>query len=186
MKTTMRKEKIRETVGYFEGLSGELRGARGRPFFRLRLDRAQVRKLLEGLDLCVQREGRRWFTLTSTHEKPARLRLTQMATPEYEDQAAAFYLRGEAMRISGDEGSCNINFSGSVGAPLLIERLRCAAKDMRRFLELRVPSRARNLIEFMADTTLEAVESAEHERLTLAGEKLAAEVLGAEDFSDWE
>ena len=180
------KQKVRETVAYFESCFAELKGAKGRPFFRVRLDAAQAGSLIQRLEQCAGSRDREWFTLTSTHDKPERLRLTQPTTPNYEMNAAPVYLRGDAVRISGDRGSCNINFSGSVGGALLAERLRMAREKMRRFLEIRIPSRTWNLIEFIADIDLEAMESPEHRKLALTGGILAAELWGEEDFSDWE
>lgn len=181
-----KKKKVRQTLGYFDCLNGELNGPKGRPFFRVRLDKEWVERLRHALRDCAARGGRCWFTLTSTSEKPERLRLTEKQTPAYELNAESIYVRGEAVRISGDKGSCNIDFSGQVGASLLEERLETAQTRMRRFLDIRVPSRARNLIEFITDTELEAMPSPEHEKLAIASGLAAAEVLGAEDFSDWE
>lgn len=180
------KEKTRATIRYIEGLEGVLAGPKGRPFFRVRLNLKQISELIDALEQCARQDGRCWFTLTSTHDKPARLRLMQPATPDYELGASAVYMRGEAAWISGDEGSCNINFSGSDGALMLIKRLRDVQKKMRRFVDIRIPSRARNLIEFVADVDLEAAPSAEHERLAIGGGIVASQSLPADDFGDWE
>lgn len=180
------KNGSRKTIGYIECAQAELRGRSGRPFFRIRLEAAQTSDLLRLLKRCAASPNREWFALTSTHEKPERLKLTEQRTPNYEINAAPLYLRGEPVRISGDEGSCNIDFSGAVGGVLLMERLRSAQRRMRRFVEIRIPSRKRNLIEFIPDTDLEAMESAEHQRLAQAGGALAADTWSNEDFSDWE
>jgi hypothetical protein len=123
-----------------------------------------------------------------TYDDPTRLRLVRGDTPGYEAGAATIYLRGEIVKVTGREGSCNIDFSGPVGALLLAQRLQAARQRMRSFLEIRVPNRQRkkNLIEFIPDTELEARESAEHQKLALAGEALAADTLAENEFSDWD
>jgi len=181
------KKKHRGTVAYIECEDGELNGPRGRPFFRVRLNKAQAAELLGYLVDCASSNGREWYMLTATHEKPSRLRLTQeLRVPEYEQQAASIYLRGEPVRISGEDGSCNISFSGAVGGKLLVERVEAGAERARRFLDIRILSRKRNLIDFLPDIDLEALESVEHQKLAHAGTLLAAETWSVEDFSDWE
>ena len=156
--------------------------------FLVRLDMEQTEEFLRHLEGCAACQGREWFAVTSSYDKPQRLRLTkELRVPDYELQAPAIYLRGEPVRISGREGSsCNINFSGAVGSWLLMRRVRSARERMRRFLEIRIPSRKHNLIAFFPDTDLEAVETPEHHKLAQTGATLAGDIWVAEDFSDWE
>ena len=183
---TRTKKQSRKTVGYVICDSGELNGPKGRPFFRVHLDRRQIQELAQLLKTCADRGERRWFTLTSTAERPERVRVTEGLTPAYEAKASPIYLRGKPIGISGNDGSCNINFSGPVGSGLLTDRLETASEAMRRFVEIRIPSRAHNLIEFIPDTRLEATESAEHQKLAVAGESMASEAWAEDDFRDWE
>lgn len=181
------RAKHRETIAYIEGEDGELNGPNRRPFFRVRLTKAQAAELLKYLVGCASSNGREWYTLTTTHERPSRLRLTrELRIADYEQQAASIYLRGEPVRISGEDGSCNINFSGAVGGKLLVERVEAAIKRARRFLEIRILSRKRNLIDFLPDVELEALESVEHQKLANMGALLATQSWSGEDFSDWE
>jgi len=181
------KTKYRETIAYLECEYGELNDPPQRPFFRVRLSKGQVEELLRLLGDCAAAEGRAWYTLTATYEKPARLRLThELRIPDYEQQAASIYLRGEPVRISGDGGSCNINFSGAIGGSLMVERVQMALLRARDNIDIRIPSRKRNLIEFIPDTDREAEESREHQQLAEAGANMADDVWGNEDFSDWE
>ena len=183
----MAKNKYRETIAYIEGCDGELNGPNRRPFFKIRLEKGQAEHLLQHLEKCSECDNRQWFTLTATHDKPTRLRLTkELRVPDYETAAASIYLRGEIARISGDNGSCNITFSGAVGGLLLAQRLRSAWQRMRTFLDIRITSRKRNLLEMIPDTELEAAESTEHQRLAEMGASVAAETWPNEDFSDWE
>jgi len=175
----------RKTIDYVTCQLGELNTSKA--FYRARLTEPEVGQLVADLDRCAESDGPRWFTLTVTDEKPERLRLTEMpGAPQYELEAAAVYLRGDVFRVSGKAKSCNIDFSGRVGAVLLSERLRRAQARMRRFLEIRVPSRKRNLIEFIPDTDLEAADSPEHDKLAQAGEALGADLGSSDEFSDWE
>ncbi len=187
MRTKQTKIKYRETIAYIECEDGELNGPMRRPFFRVRLNKAQAAELLGHLADCASSNGREWYTLTATHEKPSRLRLTrELRVPEYEQQAASIYLRGEPVRISGEDGSCNIVFSGAVGGKLLVERVEAAVERARRFLDIRILSRKRNLIDFLPDVDLEAAESVEHQKLSHTGALLTAATWPDEDFSDWE
>lgn len=175
--------KLRESIGYIEGLEGELNGPRKRPFYRIRFNRDQVRRLLAYLRRCTEAK---WFTLTATYEKPNRLRITKnLRVPDYERRASQIYLRGEAVRVSGDQGSCNIDFSGQVGRALLQENIRAAERNMEEYLDIQIPNRKRNLIEFIPDTESRIIEADEQQRLAEAGAVLAGEVLPAEDFSHW-
>jgi len=181
------KTRCRETIAYVECEYGELNDPPHRPFFLVRLNQAQGKELLQHVKACVMAKGREWYTLTATHEKPARLRLThEVEIPDYEQRASSIYLRGEPVRISGNGGSCNINFSGAVGARLAAERIEAALARARRSLDIRILSRKRNLVEFIPDTEREAQESLEHEHLAETGANMAVEVWPSEDFSDWE
>jgi hypothetical protein len=112
--------------------------------------------------------------------------LTEVPPPDFEARAASIYLRGEPMRISGREGSVNIDFSGAIGGELLRQRLEAARKRSRKFLEIRIPRQCKNLIEFIPDLDLESLETAELSALAEAGLRMAAEVWPEDDFSDWE
>lgn len=166
----------------------ELNGPAKQPFFRAKLDRQQSAELIEHLEQCANVGKRQWFLLLVTYDDTTRLRLMQQGPPAYEANAAEVYLRGEVLKVTGQKDSCNIEFSGRVGAPLLVERLQTVRQRMRRFLEIRVPNRwsRRNLIEFIPDTELEAAKTAEHHKLALAGEALTGEAWTEDDFSDWE
>ena len=180
------KPRTRNTVGYVECAEGQLQGRNGRPFFRVRLDVSQTRVLLKYLDRCAASRNREWFTLTSTHDKPERLKLTRKRPPDYEVRAAPLYVRGDPIHISGNEGSCNIAFSGEFGGKMLADRLRTAQERMRRFVDMVVPNRKRQLIVFLPDVDLEAGISDEHQRLGQAGAALSATIWSSEDFADWE
>jgi hypothetical protein len=114
------------------------------------------------------------------------LTLTKGRTPKYELNALAGYARGDAFRVSGRNQSCNIDFSGGDGASLLAKCIRSAQSKMRRFVEIRVPSRSRDIVEFIPDTDLESAGSTEHDRLATVGGVLAGAVWNQEDFSDWD
>ena len=174
----------RRTVAYFHGSHGILNPVGKPPFYRVRLDATVLETLISELRTIADCETRIWHTLTATPEKASRLRMYVIRTPDFETQASKCYLRGTLFRISGRE-SVNIDFS-SDGALLLAERLREAKAKMRSFVLLRLPNRKKDVIEFVPDIELEALHSDEHARLGQAGESLAAQVLGPEDFSDWE
>ena len=178
----------RKAIAYIEGIDGELKGE-GKPFFRVRLDKAQATELLELLQECSRNPNRQWFTLTSTYEKPKRIRLTEKSTPQYELDAQGEYLRCNPIIISGKERSptsCNIDFSSRDGARMLAERLSATIDHMRAWVELQVPTRKRPLIELWADIELEARETQEHRRLAETGASLAAAHWPKDDFADWE
>ena len=165
-----------------------LNGPGRQPFFRAKLDRQQSQELITRLEQCANADGRRWFLLLVTYDDTTRLLLMQQSPPAYEANAAPDYLRGDVLKVTGKKDSCNIEFSGRVGAPLLVERLQDVSRRMRRFLEIRVPNRwnKRNLIEFIPDTDLEAAQTPEHRKLALAGEALTGQAWTEDDFSDWE
>lgn len=181
----MGTEVVRRTVAYITTEEAELKRPRQKPFYWARLGRSQVETLAESLGKFAKEEGRVWFTLVVTREAPGRIRLTQMVqTPAYEARAHREYLRGEIFRLSGREGSCNIDFS-PIGAKLLLERLNAAAERMRYSVLIRVPMRSRQMVEFIPDTDLPLVQT-EIEKLGQAGEELAASVLPSDDFADWQ
>ena len=185
MGTAPRQDK---TIMYITCSGCELNGPGKKPFFRVRLDAQESGELAKYLENCEGEQGRNWYAITATYDEPTKLKLIKGMTPAYEANAIPDYLRGEVLRVSGKNRSCNIEFSGQVGAPLLLERLQTVRKRMRRFLEIRVPNRSnkRNLIEFISDTDLEAIETLEHQRLVQAGGVLASEIFPEDDFSDWE
>lgn len=181
------KRKLRRGRLAITGFSAQLSPVRGTPYYRVRLRDAEARALSDDLRRCAALPGRRWFTLIATHERPERLRLTEdIETPAFEAGASAHYARGEAFVIQGKGRSCNIRFSGRVGAGLLADRLDAARGNMQDFVEIRIPSRHRDLIEFVADAELAAGPSAVEAALGAAGAQLAARTLAPEDFSDWE
>ena len=175
------------TIGYIRCFDCHLNGPGKQPFFRARLDVEQSEALVGNLKRCAESLERTWFTLAITYDELSKLRLIRAITPRFESDAAEAYLRGEVFRVTGRDRSCNINFS-EVGAGLLAARLQMARSRMRRFVEICVPNRhrERNLIEFIPDVDLEAVESPEHQKLAHTGEALAGETWNSDDFSDWE
>ena len=183
----------RRTVAYFIGSRGILNpnpagkshdGFLRLSFYQVRLDASVLAELIPNLRAAATCKERLWHTLTATSENASRLRMYVIRTPDFEMQASKCYLRGTLFRISGRE-SVNIDFSTD-GALLLAERLREAKAKMRSFVLLRVPNRKKDVIEFLPDIELEALHSDEHARLGQAGESIAAQVLGREDFNDWE
>jgi hypothetical protein len=166
-----------------------LNGPTGKPFFSAKLSKAEGSNLLHLLDELGQHEGPGWYLLAASSPDPKRLRLVDFdRTPAYELDAEGEYLRGELFRVTGKEDSCNINFSGPVGARLIAERLRAALARADSFIDIVVPNRhgKKDLIEFIPDTDRESEPGQEHERLALAGDALAADLLVDDDFSDWE
>jgi len=167
----------------------ELRGPSGKPFFVARLVGSEAQALLAHLRELANRNDRSWFILSSTTPDPKRLRIVDLdRTPEYEEAAARHYLRGEVFRVTGKDDSCNINFSGPIGATLLAHCLEGALNRMKEYIELVVPNRhgKRDLVEFIPDVDIITTTLPEHEGLALAGEAAAVQVLEQEDFSDWE
>lgn len=182
-----RKEKLRKGRISITGFQAVLNPIHGKPYYYLRIRAPEVAALLSELLACAEAPGRRWFAMTATHEKPERLRTSEeLQTPRFEASATPNYARGEAFVIQGRGRSCNIRYSGQVGARLLAERLSQAQDAMREFVEIRIPSRSHNLIEFVADAEIAPVQTQEDTALVITGEKLAAHVLESEDFSDWE
>jgi len=173
----------RTSVGY-------VRGQRGRfarvPFFSLRLNPEQCRRLDELLKR-IDADSRHGSTLTITHEQPDRIRVTETEAPDYELRAAEQYVRGDVIRIQGKEGiSCGLDISAKFGIPLVRQQLAQALAKAKDFVELRIPNRARDVIEFIPDTDLKGSLRDDSDLLAEASAKLAAEVLEPEDFSDWE
>lgn len=168
----------RTVLGYVNGQSGQF----GRlPFFALRLSLDQA-AALDGLLGRAGAQSRNTTTLTASFHQPARLRVTEIEPPDYELRAAAQYVRGDVVRVQGKEGvSCGLDVSARFGIPLLREQLSAARGRARDFLELRVPSRKRDLVEFVPDVDLTTTSD---EAAALAAAQVAG--LEAEDFSDWE
>lgn len=160
-------------------------GRMGRkPFYSIRLavdDAAMLERALGA----VAKSADSGATLTATAENPDRLRMKREAMPEYERRTSGSYVRGDMVRVNGREGvSCNIVFTPR-GAAALAECIRSARSRSRRFLELRVPSRAHDVVECVSDSEL-AEANSEEARLGRVGAQLAAESWAPEDFSDWE
>ena len=170
---------------------GYVKGSRGRfdhtPFYSLRLRLGECRELNELLAK-VDGQGRHTMTLAATFHQPDRLRLMEVEAPEYERRAAAQYVRGDIIRVQGKQGvSCGLDISGKFGVPLVREQLAGAMAKAKEFIEFRVPSRKRDVIEFVPDTELiRSIERDDADLLAEASAAAAAEVLEPEDFSDWE
>jgi hypothetical protein len=126
--------------------------------------------------------------VTATFHQPNRLRITEFDAPDYEVRSATQYVRGDVIRVHGKEGvSCGLNISAKFGVPLIREQLAGAMAKAREYLEFRVPSRKRDVIEFVPDSDfrqLTCVDDAD--LLAEASIWAAARVLPPEDFSDWE
>lgn len=171
---------VRNTIGYVLGERGRF----GRnPFFTVRLPSDRIEEFDR---LLAKADGRHRHTTTITvsHQQPDRLRVTEVGPPEYELRAADQYVRGDVIRVQGKEGkSCGLDISARFGVPLIRQQLRSAAERAKTFVELRVPSRKRDLVEFRADVD---IPPGEEELLLDAAITLAAQCLPTEDFSDWE
>ena len=180
--------KQRTVIDYIKPHDVDIHGPSEKPFFRLRLDCDEARKLIGQLENLGHSGGAERFSLTankSPKANPQPLNLWRNYTAKYELDAAPNYLRGDIFSVTGRGDSCHIDFSAT-GAALMATHLKEATDRAREFVELVIPNRRRklNLIEFIADTETEA--ASEQERLGLAGAVALAEVLGHEDFSDWE
>jgi hypothetical protein len=159
------------------GYEGQLGGE---SFYEVKLDKNGAAAELERL-LAPTVGARRGVSLTTDLHDANRLRLTEVQAPDFEAAAAARYLRGNALRVSGRPGnSCNLDLSARFGVPPLLDQLTDARAAAVRFVLLRVPSRARDLLEIIPDIELE--ETA----LGRAGDALAGDVWTHDDFADWE
>lgn len=172
---------IRHTVGYVTGSGGHF----GRtPFFQIRLlkeDGANLDRLLTS----DNKERRGTMTITVSFHQPDRLRITEVDPPEYERRAAQNYLRGDILRVQGREGvSCSLDLSMLWGVPAFQTGLRSAVQRAAEFIVFSVPSRKRNLVEFVADIDSPNTDS-DLEALAHASMALAAQTLAVEDFSSW-
>lgn len=177
-------QRKRRTIGAVEFSRAALRPGK-RPFFEAKANAQQIDKLIELLNICVRSKNREWYTLTATHEKPQRLRVTEIPPPEFESEASQFYYRSP-LRVSGNAGSVNVDFSGSLAGPIVIQLIQQARDQMKEYIEMRIPRQKTSLIEFIPDTELESIEASELRSLGVAGDQLAAEAWGTENFSDWE
>jgi hypothetical protein len=166
----------------FSGSDGELNG---QPFYRLHLGPAPLAELRSELERRSKR-ARAWVTLVVTADNPNRLRLKDDPTAEFEARAAPIYLRGDTFRVTGRQGrSCNITMS-SDGAAALARKLGEAGERMREWVEIRVPSRKRDLLEIVPDVDISAGDSGEIDAIVSAGARAGSRALTREDFSDWE
>ncbi len=171
----------RRTLGSINGSGGLF--ARF-PFYEVRLSKGKAVPELDRLLGQADRDRRCTLTLTVSYHQPDRLRVTETDPPNYELQASASYVRGDAMRVQGREGvSCNLDLSARLGVGALRDELRVAAQRAEKFVVLRVPSRKRNLVELVPDVDFGLGES---DILAAASMAAAGTVLRAEDFSDWE
>jgi hypothetical protein len=170
----------RSTIGYVVGEGGRF----GRlPFYSVRLARAQCKELDELLAKAGA-EQRRTTTLTASFHQPDRLRLTEIDPPAYEVRATSYYVRGDVVRVQGKEGvSCGLDLSARFGVPLVRQQLAQATAKARQYVELRVPSRKRDVIEFIPDVDL---KPSEEDTLVAGSVAAATAALSIEDFSDWE
>jgi hypothetical protein len=175
----------RYSLGEIVGFDGALElDQRGRiRHYRIRLRAAECQRLSALLAPREERDARHWYILTVTHDQRDRVRVLYDPAPQYEQRAADGYLRGDILRVVGESGSCNINVS-SLGARLMVERLQAAAARMREWVELRADRRW-SVVEIVPDVAAPVPNSDDHDQLTIAGEKLAAETWPADDFSDW-
>ena len=171
----------RQGLGDVRGFGGVLGGA-GQPFYEVKLPLDLVPQLEQ---LLLAGGGRRGgVSVTSDFHDPNRLRVTRVDPPGYEAAAAARYVRGNTLSVSGRTGnSCNIDLSAKSGVPNLVHELQDARAAAASFILIRVPSRARHLVEIIPDVELASADDAD---LGQAGAALAGYVLPAEDFSDWE
>lgn len=174
----------RKVLGYVIGSGGRFDRA---PFYSLRLRLVQCRELNKLLAMS-DGQGRRTTTLTASFHQPDRLRVTEIEAPDYERRASAQYVRGDVIRVQGKQGvSCGLDISAKFGVPLVREQLAGAMGKAMNYIEFRIPSRGRDVIEFIPDTELKtAVRTDDTDLLAEASVALAAEVLVPEDFSDWE
>jgi hypothetical protein len=175
--------KISETtIGYVEGRNGQF----GRhPFYSLELPLSQCAELDT---LLGQSDGdaRRTTTLVASYHQPDRLRLKQDDAPAYEASLAPTYVRGDMLRVQGKENvSCNLAVSAKFGVPALRQQLNAAADRAREFVLMRVPTRNRDVVEFVPDVDLPGTYLSANPEV-VAGTLAAAAILGPEDFSDWE
>jgi hypothetical protein len=169
----------RKTLGYVQGARGRFSTS---PFYRLHLP---VHDACPKLDQLLQKaatEGRVTATVTASFHQPDRLRITMVNAPDYEQRAAAQYVRGDVIRIQGRVGvSCGMDVSGQFGVPLLREKLGDAVRRAKEFVELRVPNRKHDVVEFWPD-----VDLLPNDDIVSASVAAAGAVLPKEDFSDWE
>ncbi len=146
---------------YVKGDEGNIQ-PNGRPFYQIQLNSSAIDKLLSFLDQIAQAK-RLWHVMVATLEHPSRLRLYQSPTPNFEQRASQYYVRGTLFRISGQD-SINISFSCE-GALLIADRLREARPRVQRFVLFRVASQKKDMLEFVPDVEIETVVSEEHDRL---------------------
>ena len=170
----------RSTIGYIIGNGGQFSRT---PFYRLRLPTPKCEEL-DSLLAKADGQHRRTTTLTASFHQADRLRVTEVDPPEYELRAAAQYVRGDVLRVQGKEGiSCGLDISARFGIPLVREELRRAMTRAAEFVEFRVPSRNRDVIEFVADVDLREDEG---KVFVAASTAAAVATLPTEDFTDWE
>jgi hypothetical protein len=177
----------RTSVGAVIGRNARFGTPPGEAFYRVELV-CHAALDLQGL-LTKSRDwvSRRWVTVTASYHDPNRLRVTHAPPPAYESRAADSYFRGDAMRVTGVEGSSiNLDLSSRFAVQSLNELIASATARAKEFIVLRVPNRKRDLIEVLADVDLPTPQTDEEQRLGASGAGLAATVLPAEDFSDWE
>src|SRR5437868_14673082 len=134
----------RQGLGDVRGFGGAL-GGPGRPFYEVRLLIPTVPDLER---LLLAGAGRRGgVSVTSDYYDPNGLRVSRVDPPAYEAAAARRYLR-DALHVRGRTGSsCNIDLSAKSGVPELVRELQDARAAAANFVMIRVPSRARDLVE---------------------------------------
>jgi hypothetical protein len=155
------------------------------PFYALELPLTQCHKLDKLLGQS-DADARRTTTLAASYDNPNRIRLKQDDAPEYEAELEPTYVRGDMLRVQGKElKSCNLAVSARFGIPALRQQLKAAAERSSDFVLMRVPSRNRDVVEFVPDVDLRDRRS-EIGVEVIAGTTAASEILGGEDFGDWE
>jgi hypothetical protein len=172
--------KGRRVIGYVTGRSGVFDR---RPFYQIRLDKdasAQFDQLLSKGNAA----GRCTVAVSVSYHQPDRLRVTEIDPPDYELRAVTGYVRGDTIRIQGREGvSCGLDLSARFGVPLVREQLRGATQRAVEYLVMRIPSRKRDVIEFIPDVDL---THSDVDTFVAGSVTAAMSILPAEEFSDWE
>lgn len=128
--------------------------------------------------------------LVATAPKLSRIRVVADPLPAYERSAGSEYVRGDVLRVTGSDRSCNV-FASRLGAELLAARIRAAIGRASEWVELRArvvrfqPDEGpRSLVEIVPDVELKAER--DDERIGATGAALAEQVWPSDDFADWE
>ena len=156
--------------------------------FCLRLPKPQAERLAAMLDDAAGTPPGR--TLTATEENLNRLRVVADPLPEYERRAGPEYVRGDVLRVTGSQKSCNISATRH-GADLISARIRAVVGRAREWIEFRAkvvrysPEEGpRSFVEVSEDVQVVAERDAD--ALGRSGTALAGSVWTHEEFRDWE